>query len=71
MDRNVTKNHSVHNVVSTQFTEVLTILIITENIMVTADQDLVTVEWANFSQGVASPVQNFSWMPTDRMARHL
>jgi hypothetical protein len=44
MQRDMTENHSVHNVVCTKFTEVLSILVIPEDVMVATDKNLVPIE---------------------------
>ena len=53
VNRNMTQDHAIHHMVSTQFTEVLTIVSVPEDIMVSPDQDLVTVEPAHYAQGFA------------------
>jgi hypothetical protein len=53
VDGNMAQDHAIHDMVGTQFTEVFTIVSVLENIVVSPDQDLVTVEPAHYAQGLA------------------
>jgi hypothetical protein len=44
VDGNMAKNHSVKNVVRTKFAKVFSVLLVSEDVMVAADKNLVTVE---------------------------
>jgi hypothetical protein len=53
MDRNVAQDHSVHHMVCPQLAKVFTVLIVSKDVMVTADQNLVTVQPTHDAQGLA------------------